>query len=43
MDMENMDMEKFEINFDEIEELENIELPAGGSGFGCTCSGATTN
>lgn len=33
-------MERFEINLDEINELEDIELPAGGSGFGCTCSGA---
>lgn len=32
-------MENFEINFDEIEELEEMEIPAGGSGFGCDCGG----
>ena len=31
-------MERFEINFDEINELQDIELPTGGSGFGCTCN-----
>jgi hypothetical protein len=33
-------MENYEINFEELEDLEDLELPAGGSGFGCTCSGA---
>lgn len=31
-------MEAYEINFEDIKELEGLELPAGGSGFGCTCS-----
>ncbi len=30
-------MEKYEVNFEEIKELEEMELPAGGSGFGCNC------
>ena len=36
-------MENYEILFSEIEELENVEIPAG-SGFGCNCgsSGSTT-
>ena len=34
-------MENYEINFEEIEELEDMEIPAG-SGFGCNCgSGAS--
>ena len=31
-------MENYEINFEEIEELENVETPAG-TGFGCDCGG----
>lgn len=30
-------MENFEINFEEIDELEDVEVLAGGSGFGCDC------
>ena len=33
-------MENYEINFEEIEELEDMEIPAG-SGFGCDCGSAT--
>lgn len=36
-------MENYEINFEEIEELEEMELPAGGSGFGCTCAGSVVS
>ena len=32
-------MEEYEIKLDEIEELEEAELPAG-CGFGCICSDA---
>ena len=32
-----MNFEEFEINIDEIEELENVELPERGCGFGCNC------
>ena len=32
-------MENYEINFEDIEELEDLEIPAGGSGFGCDCGG----
>ena len=31
-------MEQYEGDFEEIEELEDVEMPAGGSGFGCTCA-----
>ena len=31
-------MENYEINFEEIEELETVETPAG-CGFGCDCGG----
>lgn len=31
-------MEDYEINFEELENLEDLELPAGGSGFGCNCT-----
>ena len=30
-------MENYEILFSEIEERENVEIPAG-SGFGCNCA-----
>ena len=30
-------MENYEVNFEEMEELEDTELPAG-CGFGCICS-----
>lgn len=33
-------MENYEINFEELEDLEDLELPAGGSGFGCNCADA---
>ncbi len=31
-------MENYEINFEEIEQLEEVETPAG-TGFGCDCNG----
>lgn len=30
-------MENYEIDFEEIEELEETEQPEGGCGFGCNC------
>lgn len=33
-----MNFEEFEINIDEIEELENVELPEAASGIGCSCT-----
>lgn len=33
-------MEKYEIDFENIDELDIDRLPAGGSGFGCDCAGA---
>lgn len=31
-------LEEFLVNFDELDELDEVDLPSGGSGFGCSCS-----
>lgn len=34
-------LEDFLVEIEQIEDINDIELPGGGSGFGCTCAGAS--